>query len=379
MKRPRPSPTPAALCVAVLLAAGCGGQGRSGSGEPSRAPVAADTVPSVTAAASPERVAAIDSARRLLRAIVRDGAGLVVGVAEDGRTVWLEGMGWADVGAARPVEPRTTRFRIYSVSKGLTTLAAASLVEDGKLDLRAPVRRYLPDFPDKGAPITPAQLLSHTSGIRHYRDAAEASSKRHCATVAEALPIFEDDPLVHPPGTAHTYSSWGYVLLSRVMEVASGDAFADLVRRRVLGPAGARRTVIDDPRERVAGRAAFYAVPAGEAPRPAPAVDNTCKWGAGAYVSTAPDLLAVYRAALDGTLLDPETFRAMVAPGAEPDSLGRRVLEVSGWGEGAAAFTAADLDTGVVVVLLSNAIGPEYGPRVQRAFGRLRELFDPGS
>ncbi|HKK08382.1 MAG TPA: serine hydrolase domain-containing protein, partial [Gemmatimonadota bacterium] len=296
----------------------------------------------------------------------------------EGRTVWLEGLGWADIEGRRPVDPRTTRFRVYSVSKGLTTLAAASLVEDGRLDPGAPVRRYVPDFPDKGTPITSAELLAHTSGIRHYRDEAEASSRRHCETVADALPIFEDDPLVHPPGTARTYSSWGYVLLSRVLEAAGGAPYPDVVRRRVLGPAGAGRTVIDDPRERVPARAVSYAVPEGGPPEPAPPVDNTCKWGAGAYLSTASDLLAVYRAALDGALIDVRTFRAMILPGAGPDPAGRHVLEVSGWGTGAAAFTAADLDDGVVVVLLSNAIGPAYGPRVQRAFGRLRGLFDPG-
>lgn len=278
----------------------------------------------------------------------------------------------------RSVDPNTTLFRVYSVSKGITTLAAASLVEDGRLDPGAPVRRYLPDFPDKGAPITAAELLAHTAGIRHYRDAAEASSRRHCSTVADALPIFEHDPLVHPPGAARTYSSWGYVLLSRVLEAAAGRPYPDLVRRRVLGPAGATHTVIDDPRASIPGRATFYAVPADGPPAPAPAVDNTCKWGAGAYLSTAGDLLSVYRATLDGKLLGLPTLERMVLRGAKPDSLGRRILEISGWGEGAAAFSAADLDTGAVVVLLSNAIGPAYGPRVQRAFGRLRSLFDPG-
>jgi len=362
--------------VGAALAAGAS-IGCGVSGARSREP-AADSLPSVAAARATDHAAEVDSARRLLRELAHGGAGLAVGVSVGGRVVWLEGLGYADLEARRPVDPRTTRFQVYSVSKGLTTLAAASLVEDGRLDLGAPVRSYLPGFPDKGAPITPAELLAHTSGIRHYSNAVEASSRRHCDVVADAVPIFEDDPLVHPPGAARTYSSWGYVLLSRVLEAAADEPFRELVRRRILEPSGAALTVIDDPDARIPGRATFYSVPTGGGPEPTPEVDNTCKWGAGAYLSTARDLVAVYRALLGGDLLAPHTLRSMVLRGAEPDSLGRQILEISGWGEGAAAFTAADLDTGVVVVLLSNAIGPDYGPRVQRAFGRLRTIFDPG-
>ncbi len=357
--------------AALVLAGGCGGKRPGGSA------AVPDSVPDVIAVRSDAFAAATDSGRRLLRRVVRGGAGLAVGVSVRGRPVWLEGIGWADLAARRRVDPRTTLFRVYSVSKGLTLLAAASLADDGRLDLQKPVRRYLPTFPDMGAPITSAELLSHTAGIRHYRDSAEAASRRHCPTVAAALPIFEDDPLVHPPGRERTYSSWGYVLLSRVLEAASGRPFPEVVRRRVLEPAGALRTVIDDPRAEIPGRAVFYSVPEQGPPRPAPSVDNTCKWGAGAFLSTAEDLLAVYRATLDGDVVGRPTLTSMVLSGADRDASGRRVLEISGWGTGAAAFTAADLDTGVVVVLLSNAIGQDYGPRVQRAFGRLREIFDP--
>jgi serine beta-lactamase-like protein LACTB len=364
-----------AWAAAALLAGAAHVPLAPGAAAPSR--LSTDSLPVTTAVRSPEREATIDSALGLLKPVARAGAGLAVGVSVEGRPVWAAGIGFADLRSGVPVDPDTTRFRVYSVSKGITTLAAAALVEAGKLDLSAPVRGYVPDFPDKGQPITASELLAHTAGIRHYRDATEASSRRHCSTVADALPIFEDDPLLHPPGETRSYSSWGYVLLSRVLEAAAGESFPDLVRRRILQPSGAVRTAVDDPTREISGRATFYSVPKSGRTRPAPVVDNTCKWGAGAYLSTASDLLAIYRALLRGELLGPATLQAMVFRGAEPDPAGRRVLEISGWGEGAAAFTAADLDSGVVVVLLSNAIGPEYGPRVQRAFGRLRALFDP--
>jgi CubicO group peptidase (beta-lactamase class C family) len=87
-------------------------------------------------------------------------------------------------------------------------------MEQRKLDPAAPIQRYVPGFPDKGAPITALQLAEHTSGIRHYAGDDEARSQRHCADVTAAMEIFADDPLVHAPGRRETYSSWGYVLLS---------------------------------------------------------------------------------------------------------------------------------------------------------------------
>lgn len=180
--------SPGAWAAALLLAGAAHGvAARAAPGWPSPP---ADSVPVTTAVRSPERAAAIDSALGSLEGIAEHGAGLAVGVSVDGRTVWLAGLGFAHLRTGAPVDPTSTRFRVYSVSKGITTLAAAALVEQGELDLSAPVRRYLPGFPDKGAPITAAELLAHTAGIRHYRNASEASSRRHCASVGDALPIF---------------------------------------------------------------------------------------------------------------------------------------------------------------------------------------------
>src|SRR6267378_1758689 len=79
--------------------------------------------------------------------------GFAIAVAVDGRIVWSEAFGYADVEAQRAATP-ATQFRIGSVSKPLTATAIAQLFETGKLDLDAPVQRYVPSFPGKRAPIT---------------------------------------------------------------------------------------------------------------------------------------------------------------------------------------------------------------------------------
>src|SRR6516164_2014374 len=141
--------------------------------------------------------------------------GLAVASAVDGQIVYSEGFGYADLEERVPAWP-TTKFRIGSVSKPLTAVALLQLVEQGKIDLDAPVQKYVPTFPDKSGKITPRLLAGHLAGIRHYKG-DEFLIARHYDNVLEGLKIFEDDPLVAPPGSKFNYSSYGYNLLSAVI------------------------------------------------------------------------------------------------------------------------------------------------------------------
>ncbi|VDK66946.1 unnamed protein product [Onchocerca ochengi] len=110
--------------------------------------------------------------------MVRNGVpGLSVGVSHNGRCVWEQGFGYADVEQLVPCKSDTV-MRIASISKSVTAALAARLVQSGKLDLDAPIQDYVPDFPkkkynEKDVTITTRQLLSHTSGIRHYKTAGD--------------------------------------------------------------------------------------------------------------------------------------------------------------------------------------------------------------
>src|ERR1041385_6319901 len=160
--------------------------------------------------------------------------GVQVAVAVNGKLVWSEGFGYADAARKRPVT-RETQFRIGSVSKPLTATAVALLYEEGKLDLDAPVQRYVPTFPEEGYLITTRRLAGHLSGIRHY-EGQEFFSNRHYATVLDGLKIFQDDSLLFPPGTRFSYSSYAWNLVSAVVEGASGDDFLHYMSAHVLGP-----------------------------------------------------------------------------------------------------------------------------------------------
>ncbi|XP_037689695.1 serine beta-lactamase-like protein LACTB, mitochondrial [Choloepus didactylus] len=131
--------------------------------------------PQTTAQLPSKRFArAIESSRDLLHRIKDEvGApGIVVGVSVDGKEVWSEGLGYADVENRVPCKPETV-MRIASISKSLTMVALAKLWEAGKLDLDIPVQHYVPEFPEKEyegekVSVTTRLLISHLSGIRHY-------------------------------------------------------------------------------------------------------------------------------------------------------------------------------------------------------------------
>jgi CubicO group peptidase (beta-lactamase class C family) len=232
--------------------------------------------------------------------------GAAICVRKDGRVVWSEGFGYADLEQQVPVTTQT-RFRVGSVSKPLTAAALGLLSEAGKLDWDAPVQRYVPTFPVKRYPITVRQVAGHLAGIRHYKE-GEFESKKHYDTVLEGLEIFEDDSLLFEPGTRFEYSSYGWNLLSAVIEGASGQSFLDFMRQRVFVPAGMPHTGADFVDSIVPERTRFYTRTDSLGPIVnAPFVDNSYKWAGGGFLSTAEDLAQFGEEMMDGHLLRPAT------------------------------------------------------------------------
>jgi len=183
----------------------------------------------------------------------------------------------------------------------------------GFLDLDADVRRYVPEFPDKGAPITVRDLAYHRSGIRHYRE-DEALSHRHYESVLEALKVFADDPLVAKPGTAFSYSPYGYTLLSAAMERAAGQPFPALMREKILKPFEMTQTELETGERPLSDQATGYEAGDDGKPKVAPKTDLSVKWAGGGFVSTAGDLMKFARALLDGQSLREETMDLLWTP-----------------------------------------------------------------
>lgn len=311
--------------------------------------------------------------------------GLSAAVAVDGKVVWAEGFGLADAENRVPVRPET-RFRLGSVSKLLTAAAAARLVEQGKLDLDAPVQRYVPAFPDKGQPVTSRQLAGHLAGIRHYNPQDFTRPPKAYARLSDGLEIFKDDPLAHPPGTRYLYSSYGYNLLGLAVEGASGKDFASAVDELVLRPLGLRGTLLDRPDAIVEWRARPYSRDSGGSLKNAPAIDSSYKWPSAGYLSTGEDLVRFASAHLGDGFLKPETRELVFTPqrtasGEETgvgigwrigkDGAGRRFFHHGGAIEGGRAFLLVYPDQRVAVALLSNLSGARFAEGEAQELARI--------
>ena len=260
---------------------------------------------------------AVERARPVVRALVVEenlpGLSLAVGIA--GNIVWAEGFGWADVVERRPVTPKTL-FRIGSVAMPMTATAVGLLHERGLLDLDAPLRDYVPSFPEKAWSITTRQLMGHVAGVRHPPfDEELLFMRKHCESPLDGLELFADDPLLFAPGTRYRHSSYGWTLVGAIVEAAAGEPFLDVMQREVYDPSEMRDTVFDDVLRPETWRTHYYwPFGGGSGVEDANDADNSCIQGAGAVLSTPSDVVRFGLATLDGRLLRSETLDLLRTP-----------------------------------------------------------------
>jgi serine beta-lactamase-like protein LACTB len=275
---------------------------------------------------------------RAIRAVIGEAMakyrapGSTFAIGTGNKIVWTEGFGYADIENHVRATPQTA-YRTASIGKSMTATAAMELVEQGKLDLDAPIQKYCPRFPQKQWTITSRDLISHTSGIRHYEgpnEQAELFNTRHYDHVSDALDLFDNDPLKQQPGADFLYSTWGYVTLGCVLEGASGEDYRHLMRRLIFDPAGMTSTRDDDPAAIVANRARGYIIETDELHN-SRAVDMSSKMAAGGWITTASDLVRFMQASMAGKLVSPNTLASMLTPYELPRHGGRIDQYGMGW------------------------------------------------
>jgi len=245
--------------------------------------------------------------------------GMSVVIAFRGRIVFSQAFGFADLDNLVPATASTV-YNMGSISKTQTAVAVMQLVEQGKVSLSDPIQKYVPSFPDKGSPITIFHLMTHTSGIRHYRDndfpgpyGAYPENMRPYHSLEEAIQIFKDDPLLFRPGEYYSYSSYGVDLLQGVVAKASGMGFEDYMRQYVWEPSGMLSTEFDIPERIVPHRAKAYMMENGRTLN-APYGDLTYKFAGGGMISSPEDLVRLGVALNHGKLLQASTLALMYRP-----------------------------------------------------------------
>ena len=256
--------------------------------------------------------------------------GASIGVVMNGVPVWTHGYGMADV-EGDVIARDTTEYRLASVSKPLSAVAAMTLVEQHKLDLDAPVQKYCPAFPQKQSPITTREVLSHTSGIRHYKpdeDVAHwAENTGHFDSMNDSLSMFAKDPLEFQPGTKFGYSTYGYTVVGCVVEGASSEKFYDYLQHAVLAPAGMIHTVVDNLQTIIPNRARGYDWSDGHLIN-AGLMDSSYKIPGGGLLSNVDDLSQFMVAMLQHKIVSEQTTALMWTPVKTSDG------KTSGYGLG---------------------------------------------
>jgi len=249
---------------------------------------------------------AIDNCRCIVRRhLTKTGAvGMVVSVSVNGKNVFAHGFGFADLENSL-VMGTSAIMRIASISKPITSCALAKLVEEGKINLDANVKDYVPDWPDKEVDgelvnITVRQLCSHLAGIRHYSkkgekdednefDLKEYHLNKKFKQTKDALGLFKDDELFHKPGSEFLYSTHGYTLLAAVIENVTGVPF-DKYMKKQFKELKLNNTFLDEHEQIVYNRSKYYIRDEHHLVKNAPMVDNSYKWAGGGFLSNVHDL-----------------------------------------------------------------------------------------
>jgi len=340
-------------------------------------PCNAQSVRLAEAPGSGKYATVVAESRALVDSIMRarNIPGLSIAVSVDGEVVWSEGFGYADLEQRTPVQT-TTKFRIGSISKPLTAAGLGLLYERGLVDLDAPVQRYVPSFPEKAKGVVTTRLLAgHLAGIRHY-NGLEFLSNRRYESVTEGLSIFQDDTLLTPPGEKYSYSSYGWNLISAVIEGVSGEEFLTYMMENVIRPLGMTHTVADYNDSIIVDRSGFYERADDGALINAPYVDNSYKWAGGGFLSTPEDLLRLADAQLRGNFLKPGTLNVWWTSqrntaGEEVgygigwsvgEMGGNRVISHGGGSVGGNSWLGILPDAGVVLAITTNVTDAGFQP-----------------
>ncbi len=238
-------------------------------------------------------------------------AGLSMGVLFKGHQ-WRESRGVVD-NDGHPASS-TTPYRMASITKTMTAVAAMQLVEEGRLNLDEPISTYLGTVPKSWSKITLRHLLSHTSGIRHYpRRGPERRLNRYLSS-DDTLGMIKARKLASPPGQGFLYTTYGYDVIGSIIERVEARRFADTLHDRVFDPLGMRATFFEpsqqrDPRWPRGLRLSRRGVTVSSTP-----IDLSSRYAGGGIRSNVDDMLTYAEALLGGHLVDSSSMLAMTTP-----------------------------------------------------------------
>jgi CubicO group peptidase (beta-lactamase class C family) len=236
--------------------------------------------------------------------------GASVAIERHGQVIYQKGFGFSDVENKVRVTPDTV-FPIGSITKTMTGLAINQLIAAGKVDLDAPVGRYVPDLPEPARSAKLRFLLDHVSGLINYTEVPGFPNDSQAPITRQGVvQWFDSRPLLFAPGSRWSYTNSGFYLLGLVIEAVSGETYADYLRQHEFEPFGMTHTSLTSWEPILPNRAHGYRRGTTGLEN-APRYDPLYPFAAGAVLSTSGDLLK-YRRGVFGDGPTPQKLRAQL-------------------------------------------------------------------
>ncbi len=324
----------------------------------------------------PDLVAAAQ--KKLKQEAAADQFSGAIMVTRNGKPILAEAYGFADR-EHKIANTLKTRFRIGSMNKMFTAVAVLQLAEKRKLDVKDPLGKYLPDYPNKdvAAKVTIHQLLTHTGGTGDIFGPEFEAHRLELRTLQDYIKLYGSRPLRFEPGSRFEYSNYGYILLGAVIEKVSGQSYYDYVRDHVFNPAGMTATGSEPEGDVVPDRSVGYTKLGGSQWHPNTDTLPYRGTSAGGGYSTVEDLQKFATALQQDKLLDALYTELLIT--GKVDAMGARYAygfedqlingtHCYGHGGGAPGMNGEleiCRDVGYVVAVLAN-MDPPAATRIAR-------------
>lgn len=250
-----------------------------------------------------------------------DGPGLSLMISRNGKPVYKETFGLADIERSIPLSTENV-FNIGSMSKQFTAVCILMLAESGKLNLNDDIREYLPDYNTHGKIITIENCLNHTSGIPSFTELKGFDSLfQKKLSVKEMTDYFGDHDLLFEPGTDFSYSNSGYFLLALITEKAGGMNFDNYLKKNIFDKAGMMNSYSDVSVNEIPLKAVGYDRKSESEYQITPDYEKSWTVGAGNIMSTTGDLLKWNNALNSGKIVSKQLLQKAWTPFILPNGL----------------------------------------------------------
>jgi CubicO group peptidase (beta-lactamase class C family) len=300
-------------------------------------------------------------------------------VAKNGAILLNKGYGYRNA-ADKLINNEQTIFQLGSITKQFTAAIILKLQEEKKLSVSDKLSKYFPGYP-KGDSVTIEHLLTHTSGIYSYTNDPNfmANEVTKPASREMMMALFRDKPFDFSPGTSWNYSNSGYSLLGYIIEAVTKKPYEQAVRNYIFTPLGMKHSGFDFTNLKSREKATGYFKLADKEIVPAPIVDSTVSYSAGAIYSTTGDLFLWHNALQKNNILSKAQQDKAYTPVKNKYGYGWGIDTIEGkrkvaHGGGIHGFTtniSRVPEDDVCIVLLSNASNTTLGEITKNIFAIL--------